>query len=142
MKLHLPKKLLAAVMALFAVGVNTTMGSDTISINFGSGTYAVTADATGELWGAGGDDWNNFTIKKIENSNLTGADDGENRKTYEQAFTIEKIDTGAYSPNRDSWSEINKNSVAGKMQYPTPASLILCSVSPKSQSNASSYRCT
>ena len=59
MKLHLPKKLFAAVMALFAIGVNTTLGADTISINFGTTTVATTS--TGDVGGVEAAYWNNIT---------------------------------------------------------------------------------
>ena len=65
MKLHLPKKLFAAVMALFAIGVNTTLGAEVISINFGASAQAINAgvfsDASDALLGVNGDNWNNVT---------------------------------------------------------------------------------
>ncbi|MBQ4635945.1 MAG: hypothetical protein IJB64_05880 [Akkermansia sp.] len=59
MKLHLPKKLLAAVMALFAIGVGTTVGADTISINFGNKN--VPSDLDSSFAGVQAAYWNNIT---------------------------------------------------------------------------------
>ena len=46
-------------MALFAIGVNTTLGADTISINFGRTTVATTS--TGDVGGVEAAYWNNIT---------------------------------------------------------------------------------
>ena len=65
MKLHLPKKLFAAVMALFAMGVSTTLGAEVISINFGASQQSITQeqfpDASDALLGVNGANWNNVT---------------------------------------------------------------------------------
>ena len=82
MKLHLPTKLYAALMAVFAMNVSTTMGSDVISINFGG--HAV-ADATGSLNGATTANWNNFA-DNVTNASLTSRDGA----TYAEAFTLTK----------------------------------------------------
>ena len=81
MKLHLPKKLFAALMAIFAIATGTTLGSDVISINFGS--KAVDADSTGEVGGVTAAYWTNINAA-VNNHNVLGA----GGTTYNGVLTV------------------------------------------------------
>ena len=61
MKLHLPKLLRNALLATFVVCVSTTIGADTISINFGKTEHNIPTTATGEVGGVAAAAWNNIT---------------------------------------------------------------------------------
>ena len=73
MKLHLPKRLFAAVMALFVVGPHTTLGADVISINFGASQQTINGvlydDASDALLNVDGANWNNVA-DNVTNLNL------------------------------------------------------------------------
>lgn len=60
MKLHLPKRLFAALMATFAVCFSTTIGADIISVNFGTSDEPIAADATEPINGSTSARWNNI----------------------------------------------------------------------------------
>ncbi len=60
MKLHLPKRLFAALMATFTVCVSTTVGADVISVNFGRADTAIQEGATEPLHGSTSVRWNNI----------------------------------------------------------------------------------
>lgn len=60
MKLHLPKRLFAALMATFAVCFSTTIGADIISVNFGTADEPIAADATEPVNGSTSARWNNI----------------------------------------------------------------------------------
>ncbi len=81
MKLHLPKKLFAALMAVFAITAGTTLGSDVISINFGS--KAVDADSTGDVGGVTAAYWTNINAA-VNNHNVLGA----GGTTYNGVLTV------------------------------------------------------
>ena len=72
MKLHLPKRLFAAILAAFAVCTSTTIGADIISVNFGSQSVAGTS---GEVGGVSAAYWVNITGSEDGTTSLTANND-------------------------------------------------------------------
>ena len=73
-------------MALFAVNVSTTVGSDIISINFG--TTAIPTEATGEVGGVGAAHWVNITGSNTGAVNGTYSLTGKTGSTYTDVLTL------------------------------------------------------
>ena len=106
MKLHLPKRLFAALMAVFAMNVSTTVGSDVISINFGADKRPVSEDATGTLNGVTAANWNNIS-GNVTSQNLTGKSGTE----YAGVLTLNQA--------QGNWNSgvADNNTLVSDMQY-------------------------
>lgn len=106
MKLHLPKRLFAALMAVFAMNVSTTVGSDVISINFGADKRPVSEDATGTLNGVTAANWNNIS-GNVTSQNLTGKSGTE----YAGVLTLTQA--------QGNWNSgvADNNTLVSDMQY-------------------------
>ena len=106
MKLHLPKRLFAALMAVFAMNVSTTVGSDVISINFGADKRPVSEDATGTLNGVTAANWNNIS-GNVTSQNLTGKSGTE----YAGVLTLAQA--------QGNWNSgvADNNTLVSDMQY-------------------------
>jgi len=104
MKLHLPKKLLAAVMALFAIGVGTTVGADTISINFGNKN--VPSDLDDSFAGVQAAYWNNLTGDNAAALTKTWDLKSAGDVTYSAALTL-TVPASPWGP-RDDVSTVEK----------------------------------